>query len=498
MNCKEAREHFYPFLNNELSPDERSRLQAHLAVCAACREELAGWQLVSGALKRVASLEVSPPPGFHQRLMARLTDLAQPVALPGYTEVGGQRPAVKLEPTSVRPVASSAAAHSAASSAVAPEAVASLAAASPAVASKATASRVVASEVVASEAVAPKAASAQAYRSAASAAASKTPTPKGGRPYGGVNLRELLRSRLLPDRSRLLRGLAAAVAAAILAFGAWQVRIPVIVEKPGVIQVTPPPANPSQEGSKPAAVAENSSLESKNIATENGLATNTPSEKTKVGSSGLAAEATASSNTSHPTTGNSTQVASQLPAGGAAKANGGNSAPATTSPGVAGTTAKSGGREFLDHKMIAVSGLLSLEVKNIGDGLAQVDRLAAQYQAEKILYQVSSTTEGRVKFLVRLTTSGENFAGLWNGLTSLGTVLAKRTSQDDVSAAYAETQKRISDLATQRQALAASAPESPSVKALDEEIAALQNRLKDLEVMTKTASIVLWIEGPTR
>lgn len=497
MNCKEARELFYPFLNNDLSPDERSRLQAHLAVCAVCREELAGWQLISGALKRVASLEVSPPPGFHQRLMARLTDLAQPVALPGHTEVGGQRPSAKLAPSFIKPVASSVASHSAASTAVASEAVASKAGTSLTVASEAQATRGASPAMAAARGGISKVASALASRSSA-AVASKRPASKDGRPYGSNNLQELFRSRLLPGRSRLLRGLAAAVAVAVLAFGAWQVRIPVIAENPGVIQVTPTPANPSQEGSKPAAVTGNSSVESKNKTTENGLATNNPSEKTKVGSNGLAGAATASTNASNPPPGNPTQAVSQLPTGESAKANSGNTTSATTSPGVAGTTAKSGGREFLGQNLIAVSGLLSLEVKNIGDGLAQVDRLAAHYQAEKILYQVSSTTEGRVKFLVRLTTSGENFDALWNGLTSVGTVLAKRTSQDDVSAAYAETQKRINDLATQRQTLAASAPDSPSVKALDEEIAALQTRLKDLEAMTKTASIVLWIEGSTR
>lgn len=49
-NCERARNLLVLYLEEELSPDERVPIQAHLAECALCREEVAGLESVRSAL----------------------------------------------------------------------------------------------------------------------------------------------------------------------------------------------------------------------------------------------------------------------------------------------------------------------------------------------------------------------------------------------------------------------------------------------------------------
>jgi anti-sigma factor RsiW len=50
------------FVDDQLSPSSRSQAEAHLAVCAACRERLEGFSTVAGLLRRLP--EVEPPRDF--------------------------------------------------------------------------------------------------------------------------------------------------------------------------------------------------------------------------------------------------------------------------------------------------------------------------------------------------------------------------------------------------------------------------------------------------
>lgn len=73
MECAKIRELIGPYLDNELSADELSRVKAHLADCADCRRELAELEQVKGLVK---SLPRHPAP---KTLVERIEQLNKPV-----------------------------------------------------------------------------------------------------------------------------------------------------------------------------------------------------------------------------------------------------------------------------------------------------------------------------------------------------------------------------------------------------------------------------------
>ena len=69
MNCQHSRQ-LSAYYDGELSPEECQALEAHLAECAPCREELAHLRTLS---RLVAGVGEAPlPEGMEQRLHARI------------------------------------------------------------------------------------------------------------------------------------------------------------------------------------------------------------------------------------------------------------------------------------------------------------------------------------------------------------------------------------------------------------------------------------------
>ncbi|MGI9862824.1 zf-HC2 domain-containing protein [Moorella naiadis] len=78
MECREAREFFSPYLDEELAREERAALEGHLEGCPACREELARWRELARALR---GLKVAAaPPGFTAAVLARVAGLERAAA----------------------------------------------------------------------------------------------------------------------------------------------------------------------------------------------------------------------------------------------------------------------------------------------------------------------------------------------------------------------------------------------------------------------------------
>jgi anti-sigma factor RsiW len=73
-----AARHLSAYLDGELAPAERRAIEAHLAVCAACREELDALAQVKRLLGRLP--EVEPPAGLWASLRARAVAPAHPAA----------------------------------------------------------------------------------------------------------------------------------------------------------------------------------------------------------------------------------------------------------------------------------------------------------------------------------------------------------------------------------------------------------------------------------
>ncbi len=67
MVCEEALELLSGHLDGANTEEEEQRLRAHLETCAHCRELLAAFAAVDGA---VADLEADPPPRLRQNIMA--------------------------------------------------------------------------------------------------------------------------------------------------------------------------------------------------------------------------------------------------------------------------------------------------------------------------------------------------------------------------------------------------------------------------------------------
>ena len=59
-NCNEIRYHLFPFLGNELAPEDRSLVDAHLSHCKACAEELEAMRRSLCALDALAPSVLVP------------------------------------------------------------------------------------------------------------------------------------------------------------------------------------------------------------------------------------------------------------------------------------------------------------------------------------------------------------------------------------------------------------------------------------------------------
>ena len=70
MDCSYSSERINNFIDGELGYLEVAELQGHLSFCADCSAELAQLSEVRGALAAWGRLELAPPPGFAERVMA--------------------------------------------------------------------------------------------------------------------------------------------------------------------------------------------------------------------------------------------------------------------------------------------------------------------------------------------------------------------------------------------------------------------------------------------
>jgi anti-sigma factor RsiW len=70
MDCSYFRERINKFIDGELGYLEVAELQQHISFCPECAAELGQLGEVRGALAAWGRLELAPPPGFAQRVMA--------------------------------------------------------------------------------------------------------------------------------------------------------------------------------------------------------------------------------------------------------------------------------------------------------------------------------------------------------------------------------------------------------------------------------------------
>ncbi|MCC6177705.1 MAG: anti-sigma factor [Chloroflexi bacterium] len=79
LTCEEVRESLPALSLNALEVDERDVIDDHLAACAACQSELAGYQEVAAALSALASTH-EPPASLKLRVLTAATSPARPRA----------------------------------------------------------------------------------------------------------------------------------------------------------------------------------------------------------------------------------------------------------------------------------------------------------------------------------------------------------------------------------------------------------------------------------
>ena len=74
MKCKKLESSAIAYVDGKLAPPRRAGVEAHLAVCPACRERVRGFPQVMGLLDEWQNVE--PSPFFQTRLTARLKEEA--------------------------------------------------------------------------------------------------------------------------------------------------------------------------------------------------------------------------------------------------------------------------------------------------------------------------------------------------------------------------------------------------------------------------------------
>jgi anti-sigma factor RsiW len=80
MECRSCTESLTALLDSELTPELRAAVEAHLASCPACTEELRSLELAGTAASALPELE--PSPQLWQRVVARLEHERLPAARP--------------------------------------------------------------------------------------------------------------------------------------------------------------------------------------------------------------------------------------------------------------------------------------------------------------------------------------------------------------------------------------------------------------------------------
>jgi anti-sigma factor RsiW len=70
MNCDWVKERIFPYLDEEVTPEDREKFDAHLAACPACAEELACFSNIKQTARVLD--ELKPSDYFELRLKQRL------------------------------------------------------------------------------------------------------------------------------------------------------------------------------------------------------------------------------------------------------------------------------------------------------------------------------------------------------------------------------------------------------------------------------------------
>ncbi len=73
LTCQEAFDRLGDFADRELVPEDRERVEAHLALCARCAREFAFETSVLDALRRTLR-RITVPEGLASRIAARLAE----------------------------------------------------------------------------------------------------------------------------------------------------------------------------------------------------------------------------------------------------------------------------------------------------------------------------------------------------------------------------------------------------------------------------------------
>jgi anti-sigma factor RsiW len=86
MKCRHSRRLFSRHLDDRLSEGERHELEQHLSGCAACRAELARWEVPSSALRAMARTPELPEGAADGIWRAVLAAMAASRAAPSFEE----------------------------------------------------------------------------------------------------------------------------------------------------------------------------------------------------------------------------------------------------------------------------------------------------------------------------------------------------------------------------------------------------------------------------
>jgi len=75
MSHRQTRQQLGDFLEGELAPEARQKVERHLSDCATCSDELEGLRGVRALLRGIPAVE--PPPYLADRVVARLREQAE-------------------------------------------------------------------------------------------------------------------------------------------------------------------------------------------------------------------------------------------------------------------------------------------------------------------------------------------------------------------------------------------------------------------------------------